>query len=60
MTDVNEIIQKFTTQDETSKSLTELQAEYQNTIDEKKKQRDEYKATLNASKYEGNENPNRK
>ncbi|EAR88638.1 hypothetical protein TTHERM_00187170 (macronuclear) [Tetrahymena thermophila SB210] len=60
VTDVNEIIQKFTTQDETSKSLKDLQREYQDTIDDKKKQRDDLKAGLNALKYEGNENPNRK
>jgi hypothetical protein len=58
--DVNEIIQKFTTQDETSKSLNDLKQEYIEKIEYLTNEKSRIKAELNSLKYEGGENMSRK
>ena len=57
---MNEIIQKFTTQDETSKSLNDLKQEYLEKIEYLTNEKARIKAELNALKYEGGENMSRK
>eukprot|EP01017_Pseudomicrothorax_dubius_P041294 TRINITY_DN6586_c0_g1_i1.p1 TRINITY_DN6586_c0_g1~~TRINITY_DN6586_c0_g1_i1.p1 ORF type:complete len:541 (+),score=197.99 TRINITY_DN6586_c0_g1_i1:32-1654(+) len=60
VSDVNEIIQKFTTQDETSKALADLKQEYVDKIEELTRERNETKSKLEELKYAGSENLTRK
>lgn len=60
MTDVNDIIQKYTTQDETSKSLNDLKQEYMEKIEYLNNEKNRIRAELNTLKYEGGENMSRK
>ncbi len=53
-------MQKFTTQDDTSKSLHDLKQEYMDKIEELQKQRKDLKTRLNAYKYEGGDALTRK
>lgn len=58
--DVNEIIQKFITQDETSKSLNDLKQEYIEKIEYLNNEKQKLKEELNDLKYEGGETLTRK
>ncbi|CAD8072020.1 unnamed protein product [Paramecium primaurelia] len=58
--DVNDIIQKFTSQDETSKSLSDLKGEYQDKIEQLVTERQKLRDHLNDLKYEGGEALTRK
>ena len=60
VTDVNEIIQKFITQDETSKSLNDLKQEYIEKIEYLNNEKQRLKDELNDLKYEGGETLTRK
>lgn len=60
VTDVNEIIQKFTTQDETNKSLNDLKQEYLEKIEYLNNEKQRLKEELNDLKYEGGESLTRK
>jgi len=60
VTDVNDIIQKYTTQDETSKSLNDLKQEYLEKIEYLNNEKARIKTELNTLKYEGGENMSRK
>jgi hypothetical protein len=60
VTDVNDIIQKYTTQDETSKSLNDLKQEYLEKIEYLNNEKSRIRTELNALKYEGGENMSRK
>ena len=60
VSDVNEIIQKFTTQDETSKSLSDLKQEYIDKIEVLTQEKYIIKEQLDDLKYSGGENMNRK
>lgn len=60
VTDVNDIIQKYTTQDETSKSLNDLKQEYMEKIEYLNNEKNRIRTELNALKYEGGENMSRK
>lgn len=58
--DVNEIIQKYITQDETTKSLKDLETHYQERIDLLTHERNRLKEELNGIKYERAEPHSRK
>ncbi len=60
VTDVNDIIQKFTTQDETNKSLLDLKSEYMERIEYLISEKQKLKEELNNLKYEGGESLTRK
>jgi len=60
VSDVNDIIQKYTTQDETSKSLNDLKQEYLEKIEYLNNEKARIKSELNALKYEAGENLSRK
>jgi chromosome segregation ATPase len=60
VTDVNDIIQKYTTQDETSKSLNDLKQEYMEKIEYLNNEKNRIRTELNTLKYEGGENMSRK
>jgi len=60
VTDVNDIIQKYTTQDETSKSLNDLKQEYLEKIEYLNNEKGRIRSELNTLKYEGGENMSRK
>eukprot|EP01016_Furgasonia_blochmanni_P005904 TRINITY_DN12332_c0_g1_i1.p1 TRINITY_DN12332_c0_g1~~TRINITY_DN12332_c0_g1_i1.p1 ORF type:complete len:536 (+),score=134.05 TRINITY_DN12332_c0_g1_i1:290-1897(+) len=60
VTDVNEIIQKFTTQDETTKSLNDLKHEYIEKIEYLTNEKQMIKQLLDDLKYSGGENMTRK
>ena len=60
VTDVNDIIQKFTTQSDTSKSLNDLKQEYSEKQDYLEKDLINLKEDLNDLKYEGGETLTRK
>lgn len=60
VTDVNEIIQKFTTQGETQKQLQQMQQDHSDKIEEMKKKKNELKKLLEKIKYEGGEALTRK
>lgn len=57
---MNEIIQKFTTQDETNKSLNDLKQEYLEKIEYLFTEKQRLKEELNDLKYEGGESLTRK
>lgn len=57
---MNEIIQKFTTQDETNKSLNDLKQEYLEKIEYLNNEKQRLKEELNDLKYEGGESLTRK
>jgi len=60
VSDVNDIIQKYTTQDETSKSLNDLKQEYLEKIEYLNNEKSRIRAELNTLKYEAGENLSRK
>jgi len=60
VSDVNDIIQKYTTQDETSKSLNDLKQEYLEKIEYLNNEKARIRAELNTLKYEAGENLSRK
>jgi len=57
---VNDIIQKYTTQDETSKSLNDLKQEYLEKIEYLNNEKARIRSELNTLKYEAGENLSRK
>jgi len=60
VTDVNDIIQKYTTQDETSKSLNDLKQEYLEKIEYLNNEKSRIRQELNTLKFEAGENMSRK
>jgi len=60
VSDVNEIIQKYTTQDETKKSLNDLKKNYTEKIEKLTKQRDKLKEDLDVLKFEQADSQTRK
>merc|ERR1719378_1301456 len=60
VSDVNEIIQKYTAQEETNKSLNDLKQEYMEKIEYLTNERSRIRSELNTLKYEGGENMSRK
>lgn len=58
--DVNEIIQKFSTQQDTQKNLTDLKKTNEFKLQELQERKAEIKADLERAKYEGNEGMSRK
>jgi len=60
VSDVNDIIQKYTTQDETSKSLNDLKQEYLEKIEYLNNEKARIRSELNTLKYEAGENLSRK
>lgn len=60
VSDVNEIIQKYITQDETTKSLNDLKKTYTEKIDKLSRERDELKEELNILKFEKADSQTRK
>ena len=57
---MNDIIQKYTTQDETSKSLNDLSQEYLERVEYLKNEKNRIGNELNSLKYEAGENMSRK